>query len=213
MRRGLKGPRDQRAADAQDGPSSVLNGFTVAEIAERSASHQPLCRERNRLLSPRDGAGPRQRRSRSGRPSAATVSVSASSPKNRLACYNDPPGDPRLRPLPAPSDKQGGSHPNRPSHRARMGPRPRSGISTVVIGRESKTFIDRIRRATKPVAVSQPATGTGWPVTFRQVSVRLGISRPAPQRRREYGELHRRLIAVRSTPIPRNCRTIHASNT
>ena len=65
-----------------------------------------------------------------------------------------------------------------------------SGISLVAIARDGDTTAEKVGRATKPYGpFPSPQRAPAGYMTFRQVSARLGISRPALQRRLEQGEL------------------------
>ena len=65
-----------------------------------------------------------------------------------------------------------------------------SGISLVAIARDSETTAEKVGRATKPYGpFPSPRRAPPGYMTFRQVSARLGISRPALQRRLEQDEL------------------------
>jgi predicted DNA-binding transcriptional regulator AlpA len=66
----------------------------------------------------------------------------------------------------------------------------RSAISTVAIARDSQTTAAKVRQATKRFGpFPSPQRAPAGYLTFRQVSARLGISRPALQRRLDHGEL------------------------
>lgn len=66
----------------------------------------------------------------------------------------------------------------------------RAGISVVAIARDGGTSADRVRRATKPSGpFPNPQHAPAGHLTAGQVSARLGISRPALQRRLEHHEL------------------------
>ena len=188
--RGAKRPADQRAADAQRWIEARLTGTSIEEIA-RSERVSPTTVSRATSAAVPARRGPTAAevanwalRRREG---ARVTDLAEESGWSAGTIHRHTHG---LGPYPRPPT----SHRGRGQVDARTVRRwvqdRRSRISLVAIARDSQTTAEKVGRATKPYGpFPHPQRAPAGHLTFRQVTARLGISRPALQRRLEQAEL------------------------
>ena len=188
--RGLKRPADQRAEDAQRWTKARLAGTSIDEIA-RSELVSPTT-----VLRATSSALPARREPTSAEVQSWALRRRDGVPVNDLAQQSEWSAGTIRRhthglgpyPRPATSDRGRGQVDARTVRRWVQDRQSR--ISLVAIARDSQTTAEKVGRATKPYGpFPRPQRAPAGHLTFRQVSARLGISRPALQRRLEQDEL------------------------
>ena len=188
--RGVKRPTDQRAADAQRWIEARLAGTSIEEIARsEGVSPTTVSRATSTAVPARREPTPSEvhewvLRRRDGVRVTALALESGWSP-GTIARLTRGQG-----PYPRPPTGGAGRGTVDPRTVRRWVQDRQSGISLVDIARDGDTTAEKVGRATKPYGpFPSPQRAPEGYMTFRQVSARLGISRPALQRRLEQDEL------------------------
>ena len=188
--RGVKRPADQRAADAQRWIEARLAGTSIEEIA-RSEGVSPTTVSRATSTAVPARREPTPSEVQSGCSDAGRAYASPPSHWSPDGHQAQSPGSPTdLGPYPRPPTGGAGRGTVDPRTVRRWVQDRQSGISLVAIARDGDTTAEKVGRATKPYGpFPSPQRAPAGYMTFRQVSARLGISRPALQRRLEQDEL------------------------
>ena len=188
--RGVKRPVDQRAADAQRWVEARLAGTSIGEIARNEGvSPSTVSRGTSSAVPARREPTPSEvhgwvLRRRQG-VSVTDLALESEWSPGTIGRLTHGSG-------PYPRTGTGGAGRGRvdPGTVRRWVQDRQLGISLVAIARDGETTAEKVGRATKPFGpFPSPQRAPAGYLTFRQLSVRLGISRPALQRRLEQDEL------------------------